>query len=160
METVLNRIAAHLLRHGQRVTCAESCTGGLLAGALTSVAGSSQWFEQSWVTYSNQAKMQMLGVRQDTLAVYGAVSSETVQEMAAGARLAAEADYALSVSGIAGPGGGSDEKPVGTVWFGLSADGILLSRKMHFAGDRNQVRDQAVAFALEWLAEHLQPEVA
>lgn len=116
----LQTIAEHLTSRRQTVTCAESCTGGLLAGALTSVPGSSQWFHQSFVTYSNQAKQDRLGVMPDTLLKHGAVSRETVYEMARGAKAVAQADYALSISGIAGPGGGSAAKPVGTVWFGLA----------------------------------------
>lgn len=116
----LQTIAEHLTSRRQTVTCAESCTGGLLAGALTSLSGSSQWFHQSFVTYSNQAKQDRLGVMPDTLLKHGAVSRETVYEMARGAKAVAQADYALSISGIAGPGGGSAAKPVGTVWFGLA----------------------------------------
>lgn len=116
----LQTIAEHLTSRRQTVTCAESCTGGLLAGALTSLSGSSQWFHQSFVTYSNQAKQERLGVMPDTLLKHGAVSRETVYEMARGAKAVAQADYALSISGIAGPGGGSAAKPVGTVWFGLA----------------------------------------
>ena len=108
----LQTIAEHLTSRRQTVTCAESCTGGLLAGALTSLSGSSQWFHQSFVTYSNQAKQERLGVMPDTLLKHGAVSRETVYEMARGAKAVAQADYALSISGIAGPGGGSAAKPV------------------------------------------------
>ncbi|MCP1660084.1 CinA family protein [Neisseria perflava] len=155
MNTALEKIAAHLTRHRQSVTCAESCTGGLLAGALTSIAGSSLWFNQSFVTYSNQAKQNLLGVSAQTLLQHGAVSRETVLEMAAGAKAAAGADYALSVSGIAGPGGGTPDKPVGTVWFGLSTPAESLACIKLFTGDREQVRQQAVDFALDWLAQHL-----
>ena len=107
MNPSLEKIARILTERRQTVTCAESCTGGLLAGALTSIAGSSQWFHQSFVTYSNKAKEDRLGVMPDTLLKHGAVSRETVYEMARGAKAVAGADYALSVSGIAGPGGGS-----------------------------------------------------
>ena len=131
--TALQTIAEHLTRHRQTVTCAESCTGGLLAGAFTSIAGSSQWFHQSFVTYSNQA----------------------VYEMARGAKAVAQADYALSISGIAGPGGGSAAKPVGTVWFGLSTPTESLEQMQVFSGDREAVRTQAVEFALNLLAKHL-----
>ena len=153
--TALQTIAEHLTRHRQTVTCAESCTGGLLAGAFTSIAGRSQWFHQSFVTYSNQAKEERLGVMPDTLLQHGAVSRETVYEMARGAKAVAQADYALSISGIAGPGGGSAAKPVGTVWFGLSTPTESLEQMKIFSGDREAVRNQAVAFALEFLAEHL-----
>ncbi len=151
----LQTIAEHLTSRRQTVTCAESCTGGLLAGALTSIPGSSQWFHQSFVTYSNQAKQDRLGVMPDTLLKHGAVSRETVYEMARGAKAVAQADYALSISGIAGPGGGSAAKPVGTVWFGLSTPEGSFEQTVLFTGDREAVRAQAVEYALAFLAEHL-----
>lgn len=151
----LQTIAEHLTSRRQTVTCAESCTGGLLAGALTSVPGSSQWFHQSFVTYSNQAKQDRLGVMPDTLLKHGAVSRETVYEMARGAKAVAQADYALSISGIAGPGGGSAAKPVGTVWFGLATPEGSFEQTVLFPGDRKAVRAQAVEYALAFLAEHL-----
>ncbi|QEY24984.1 CinA family protein [Neisseria animalis] len=155
MEGLLSTIASHLSQYHQTVTCAESCAGGLLSGAFTSVTGSSQWFYQSWVTYSNQAKQQLLGVHHETLLNYGAVSAETVREMAQGARLLADADYALSISGIAGPGGGSKEKPVGTVWFGLATANQVITCVQHFDGNRENIRQQAVAFALGLLVDNL-----
>ena len=151
----LQTIADHLTSRRQTVTCAESCTGGLLAGALTSLSGSSQWFHQSFVTYSNQAKQDRLGVMPDTLLKHGAVSRETVYEMARGAKAVAQADYALSISGIAGPSGGSAAKPVGTVWFGLDTPEGLFEQTALFTGDREAVRAQAVEYALTFLAEHL-----
>ena len=151
----LQTIAEHLTSRRQTVTCAESCTGGLLAGALTSLSGSSQWFHQSFVTYSNQAKQDRLGVMPDTLLKHGAVSRETVYEMARGAKAVAQADYALSISGIAGPSGGSAAKPVGTVWFGLDTPEGLFEQTALFTGDREAVRAQAVEYALAFLAEHL-----
>lgn len=151
----LECIAQHLTQQHQTVTCAESCTGGLLSGALTSIAGSSIWFQQSFVTYSNQAKQKVLGVLPETLSQHGAVSQATVYEMACGAKLLAQADYALSISGIAGPGGGSVEKPVGTVWFGLNTPTETLEIRQLFTGDRETVRQQAVQFALDLLAQHL-----
>ena len=151
----LQTIADHLTSRRQTVTCAESCTGGLLAGALTSLSGSSQWFHQSFVTYSNQAKQDRLGVMPDTLLKHGAVSRETVYEMARGAKAVAQADYALSISGIAGPSGGSAAKPVGTVWFGLDTPEGLFEQTALFTGDREAVRAQAVEYALAFLAEHL-----
>ena len=111
----LQQIADKLIAAGKSVSCAESCTGGLLAAEFTRLSGSSAWFNMSWVTYSNEAKQRLLGVSPQTLDAYGAVSEQTVHEMAAGARRLADADYALSISGIAGPSGGSAEKPVGTV---------------------------------------------
>ena len=151
----LQTIAEHLTSRRQTVTCAESCTGGLLAGALTSLSGSSQWFHQSFVTYSNQAKQERLGVMPDTLLKHGAVSRETVYEMARGAKAVAQADYALSISGIAGPSGGSAAKPVGTVWFGLATPKGSFEHTALFTGDREAVRAQAVEYALAFLAEHL-----
>ena len=151
----LQTIAEHLTSRRQTVTCAESCTGGLLAGELTSIPGSSQWFHQSFVTYSNQAKQDRLGVMPDTLLKHGAVSRETVYEMARGAKAVAQADYALSISGIAGPGGGSAAKPVGTVWFGLATPEGSFEQTVLFAGDREAVRAQSVEYALAFLAEHL-----
>lgn len=151
----LQTIAEHLTSRRQTVTCAESCTGGLLAGALTSLSGSSQWFHQSFVTYSNQAKQERLGVMPDTLLKHGAVSRETVYEMARGAKAVAQADYALSISGIAGPSGGSVAKPVGTVWFGLTTPEGSFEQTVLFTGDREAIRAQAVEYALAFLAEHL-----
>ena len=151
----LQYIAERLVATGKSVSCAESCTGGLLAAEFTRLPGSSAWFHMSWVTYSNEAKQRLLGVLPHTLETYGAVSEETVREMAEGALRLANADYALSISGIAGPDGGSAEKPVGTVCFGLATRQTSFARRMHFTGDRNAVRAQAVAFALQWLVQEL-----
>lgn len=146
-----------LLSKNWQISCAESCTGGGIAYAITSTAGSSAWFNRSFVTYSNEAKQQLLGVTNATLEQHGAVSRETVLEMAAGTAKAANAEVALSVSGIAGPGGGSDDKPVGTVWFGFAVGDNFSSEKVVFAGDRYQVREQAIEHsltrALQLLAE-------
>ncbi|MGP2689815.1 nicotinamide-nucleotide amidase, partial [Serratia nevei] len=131
-------VGEKLKAQGRWITCAESCTGGGIAKAITDIAGSSAYFDRGFVTYSNAAKHDLLGVREATLAAHGAVSEEVVREMAIGALRAAQADLALSVSGIAGPDGGSAEKPVGTVWFGfVGSDGRGLSRKMQFEGDRD-----------------------
>jgi len=149
------RIGQILLARGAVVTTAESCTGGWIAKVLTDVAGSSAWFQRGFVTYSNDAKQQMIGVTARSLAEQGAVSEPVVREMAQGALREAAADYALSVSGIAGPDGGSPEKPVGTVWFGFaSATGEVLARKCCFSGDREAVRRQATAWALQTLHDH------
>lgn len=143
-------VGEKLKANGQWITCAESCTGGGIAKAITDIAGSSAYFDRGFVTYSNTAKHELLGVAEDTLAAHGAVSEEVVREMAQGALHAARANVALSVSGIAGPDGGSAEKPVGTVWFGFAErSGRVLARKMHFAGDRDAVRLQATIFALQ-----------
>ena len=151
----LQNIAERLIATGKSVSCAESCTGGLLAAEFTRLPGSSAWFHMSWVTYSNEAKQRLLGVLPHTLETHGAVSEETVREMAEGALRLANADYALSISGIAGPDGGSAQKPVGTVCFGLATRQTSFARRMHFTGDRDAVRAQAVAFALQWLAQEL-----
>ena len=132
-------------------TTAESCTGGGIACAITAVSGSSGWFNQAYVTYSNGAKQKLVGVSAETLERHGAVSRESVREMAAGARKAAGADVAVSVSGIAGPTGGTAEKPVGLVWFGFAAGDSVITEFRHFAGDRASVRRQAVLFALRRL---------
>lgn len=150
LRTLSISVGENLKARGQWITCAESCTGGGIAKAITDIAGSSAYFDRSFVTYSNTAKHELLGVAEETLGAHGAVSEEVVREMAQGALHAAKADLALSVSGIAGPEGGSKEKPVGTVWFGFAArSGRVLAYKMHFAGDRDAVRLQATIFALQ-----------
>ncbi|MEQ0273760.1 nicotinamide-nucleotide amidase [Klebsiella sp. CN_Kp100] len=146
------QVGQALKARGATVTSAESCTGGWVAKTLTDIAGSSAWFERGFVTYSNEAKSQMIGVSEATLLDHGAVSEPVVVEMAIGALRAARADYAISVSGIAGPDGGSAEKPVGTVWFGVaSASGQGVTQRECFAGDREAVRRQATAYALNLL---------
>ncbi|XVB28049.1 nicotinamide-nucleotide amidase [Citrobacter koseri] len=146
------KIGRALKARGATVTTAESCTGGWVAKVITDIAGSSAWFERGFVTYSNEAKAQMIGVREPTLEQHGAVSEPVVIEMAIGALRAARADYAISVSGVAGPDGGSVEKPVGTVWFGVaSVSGQGVTRRECFAGDREAVRRQATAYALNLL---------
>ncbi|MDF3007883.1 MAG: competence/damage-inducible protein CinA domain protein [Enterobacter kobei] len=146
------RIGQALNARGATVTTAESCTGGWVAKVITDIAGSSAWFERGFVTYSNEAKSQMIGVKPATLEQHGAVSEPVVVEMAIGAIKAARADYAISISGIAGPDGGTATKPVGTVWFGFaSATGEGITRCECFSGDRENVRRQATAYALQTL---------
>jgi nicotinamide-nucleotide amidase len=149
------RIGAHLKRRRQTVTTAESCTGGWIAKALTDVAGSSDWFHEGFVTYSNAAKMRRLAVARDLLDTEGAVSEPVVRAMAVGALSRARADLAVAVSGIAGPGGAVPGKPVGTVWFGWSirtAKGIrVVTLRRRFRGDRESVRRKTVAHALAGL---------
>ena len=146
------QVGQALKARGATVTTAESCTGGWVAKVITDIAGSSAWFERGFVTYSNEAKAQMIGVREETLAQHGAVSEPVVVEMAIGALKAARADYAVSISGIAGPDGGSEEKPVGTVWVGFAtARGEGITRRECFSGDRDAVRRQATAYALQTL---------
>lgn len=151
-------VGDRLRSRGARIACAESCTGGWIAKAITDIAGSSSWFDYGFVTYGNQAKQALVGVDAETLERYGAVSAEVVGEMARGALAAADSDFAVAVSGIAGPDGGSEEKPVGTVWFGFADSlGRHITRRRLFAGDRNAVRMQSVHFALETLLnEYLQ----
>ncbi|EGV52558.1 CinA (competence/damage-inducible) domain-containing protein [endosymbiont of Riftia pachyptila (vent Ph05)] len=145
-----------LRRQWARVAFAESCTGGWIAKVATDVAGSSAWFEQGFVTYSNAAKQSMLGVQAETLVEYGAVSAQTVAEMTAGALQRSEADWAVAVSGIAGPGGGTPDKPLGTVWFAWQQRGAAAEVQRHcFAGDREAVRRQTVARALQGLLQRL-----
>lgn len=140
-------LARHLM-----CAVAESCTGGRLAGAMTDVAGSSLWFERGFITYSNQAKKDMLGVGEACITQHGAVSEEVVRAMAEGALASSHADLTIAISGIAGPGGGSIEKPVGLVWFAWSGRAIKTeARAYHFDGDRIAVRSQAVCIALERL---------
>ncbi|MFC0140704.1 nicotinamide-nucleotide amidase [Erwinia mallotivora] len=155
----LMKLSAEIGRQLQRLqatlTTAESCTGGWIAKVLTDVAGSSCWFERGFVTYSNQAKQQMTGVTADSLARHGAVSEQVVREMAEGARVEADADFAISVSGIAGPDGGSDDKPVGTVWFGFAVRNRETKvQRQIFSGDREAVRRQATAWGLQTLYAH------
>ena len=156
MDTLLQEVTQQLAQRGETITCAESCTGGLLAAALTRLPGSSAWFETGFVTYSNHAKQQLLNVNATTLSHYGAVSEETVREMALGALIATKADYAISISGIAGPDGGSEDKPVGTVWFSLATKQRIWAKEQHFEGDREAIRTQAVRFALMLMKKYLE----
>jgi nicotinamide-nucleotide amidase len=149
LEQSAREVAARLLDRKLKLAAAESCTGGWIAKVVTDIAGSSDWFERGFVTYSNPAKQEMLGVRAETLAAHGAVSEPVVREMVAGALAHSHADLALSVSGIAGPGGGAPEKPVGSVWFAWQRRGAeAVAVCHHFAGDREAVRRQAVLVAL------------
>jgi nicotinamide-nucleotide amidase len=138
------------------VATAESCTGGWVAQVITHTSGSSGWFDRGFITYSNDAKVEMLGVHPDTIAKFGAVSQETVAEMAAGALVNSNAMISLAVSGVAGPGGGSPDKPVGTVCFAWCKLGEEpQTERHHFDGDRESVRHQAVVCALEGLLARL-----
>ena len=140
-----------LLQNNATVTTAESCTGGGVASAITDVAGSSQWFGRGFITYANQAKHDMLNVPETVLSKQGAVSEAVVRAMVQGAAQLAGADYAVAISGIAGPGGGTEDKPVGTVWFAwLSPQGIS-SQVQILTGDRTAVREQAVKISLQKL---------
>ena len=153
--TLAARVLDLARQRGLKITTAESCTGGLVAAALTSIAGSSDVFERGFVTYSNDAKAELLGVPVATLATYGAVSRETAQAMAEGALAHSCADLSVAITGVAGPGGGTGDKPVGLVHFAAAArDGRLFHREQRF-GDlgRGEVRAKSAAVALEMLAE-------
>ncbi len=152
------KLGERLAKKPLKLVTAESCTGGGLAQAITDIAGSSAWFERGYVTYSNLAKQELLGVKTDTLNQYGAVSEAVACAMAEGALKQSHADISIAITGIAGPDGGTLEKPIGTVWFALSlkqalkqADTVTAVR--HFQGDRKAVREQSVQFALEKLIE-------
>ncbi|MBY4890264.1 nicotinamide-nucleotide amidase [Pantoea sp. DY-15] len=154
LQQLSHRIGEQLKRRQATVTAAESCTGGWIAKVFTDISGSSAWFERGFVTYSNEAKQQMVGVQETTLQQHGAVSEQTVREMANGAAKAAAAEYAIAVSGIAGPEGGTPDKPVGTVWFAIvGPEGRVLAQRQIFAGDRDAVRRQSVAWALQTLLD-------
>ncbi|WP_334063314.1 CinA family protein [Alteromonas genovensis] len=155
LNTQVMAIGDVLREKGWTVSTAESCTGGGIAFAFTSVAGSSDWFNQSWVTYSNKAKTQEISVNTETLEVHGAVSQQTVTEMALGVQKRCGANVVITVSGIAGPGGGSDSKPVGTVWFGFICGDDAFQVKQVFSGNRDEVRGQAVAFAINYVLKML-----
>ncbi|WP_299020610.1 nicotinamide-nucleotide amidase [uncultured Photobacterium sp.] len=145
-----------LARKGWVVTTAESCTGGGVSTAITDIAGSSGWFDRAFVTYSNEAKQQMLGVSEAALDRYGAVSEPVVKEMAAGALKSSLADISVAISGIAGPGGGSETKPVGTVCFAWAdKTGWMAVETCFFEGDRNAVRQQAIEKSLSGMLQRL-----
>ena len=153
METQLIPLAIalgkRLQQQGSMLAVAESCTGGGIAQVITEIAGSSHWFERGFVTYSNDSKIEMLGVNQQTLEQFGAVSANTALEMVSGVLKNSHADYAISVTGIAGPTGGSKEKPVGTVFIAWQAkNSQAIVKEYLFKGDRLQIRQQAIAQAL------------
>ena len=150
-------LADALPSRGWMMATAESCTGGLIAGACTDLAGSSVWFERGFVTYSNAAKTELLGVDAALIASHGAVSEVVARAMAFGAVRYSQAQVSVAVTGVAGPGGGTPDKPVGLVWFGFSVDGVLISEKQHFPGDRAAVRSATVAHALRRLHELMGP---
>ncbi len=149
-------VADLLMQTGWKMATAESCTGGLIAARCTDLAGSSDWFDRGFVTYSNAAKTEMLGVDAALLEQFGAVSEPVVRAMVQGALRHAQAQVAVAVTGVAGPGGGSAAKPVGTVWLGWATPQGVVSEVQHFAGDRAQVRAATVALALQRLASLLQ----
>ena len=152
LDTHIQELAARLLERGQTVATAESCTGGGVAYVLTELAGASDWFERGFVTYSNEAKQEQLGVLAETLDRHGAVSEQTVLEMARGALAHSRAGLSVAVSGVAGPGGGSADKPVGTVWIAWAdVGGWALARRFQFPGDRHAVRQATIEAAVRGL---------
>ena len=151
MYTARGQIANLLLNNQLKLATAESCTGGMIAAACTDLAGSSAWFERGFVTYSNEAKTQMLGVTASLITQHGAVSEEVVRAMVQGAIAHSRAQVAVAVTGVAGPTGGSAAKPVGTVWFGFATPAGVVTEMQRFAGDRADVRAATVQHAFQRL---------
>ena len=151
------RLSGVLLDRGWMLATAESCTGGMIAAACTDLAGSSNWFERGFVSYSNAAKSELLAVDPALIAAHGAVSEVVARAMAFGAIRHSQAQVSVAVTGVAGPAGGSKDKPVGTVWFGFQVDGLLTSEMRLFAGDRAAVRAATVRHALNRLLQLLAP---
>ena len=151
--TLVQQLAIDLINRQQKMCTAESCTGGLIAKTCTDLAGSSDWFERGFVTYSNQAKSEMLAVPASVIADYGAVSEAVASAMASGALRHSLADFAVAVTGVAGPGGGGEEKPVGTVWIAVASVGVLTANRFQFDGDREAVREATLLTALEMLID-------
>ena len=149
------RLASQLLAQGHMLASAESCTGGMIAAACTELAGSSAWFERGFVTYSNEAKTDLLAVPAALIAEHGAVSEPVAKAMAAGALQHSRAQVAVAVTGVAGPGGGSADKPVGTVWLAWATPRGVETERQHFSGDRRQVREATVQHALAGLLQRL-----
>ena len=157
MDTLPEILVGNLLRERQlKLVTAESCTGGLIGNRITDISGSSEYFLGSIVAYAYEVKVALLGVSWETLRAYGAVSRETVLEMASGACKRLNGDIAVSVSGVAGPGGGTPEKPVGTVWIGLSSGDGEWAKEFHFSGNRQQNKASAADAALHMLLDYLQ----
>ena len=158
LEQLAIQLGAMLAAQGRQLVTAESCTGGWVSMLITSVAGSSSWFDRGFVTYSNQSKQEMLGVSGQVIEINGAVSEETARQMAGGAVANSQANTAVSITGIAGPGGGTQQKPVGTVCFGWQLGDQCDTETCHFPGDRRAVREQAVSHALTGLIRRLNVE--
>jgi nicotinamide-nucleotide amidase len=157
VDGLIAQLATLLTARGWMLASAESCTGGLIAAACTDLAGSSAWFERGFVSYSNAAKTELLGVSDSLIATHGAVSEPVARAMAQGALAHAHAQCALAVTGVAGPAGGSADKPVGTVWFAWATPEGLYSECQHFAGDRASVRSATVAHSVGRLIALLPP---
>ena len=159
LNPLAEQVGAALKSRGLMLASAESCTGGWVGEAVTSVAGSSHWYDRGFITYTNESKQEMLGVSAQTLAEFGAVSEQTVREMAAGALKHSRAHITLAISGIAGPGGGTPSKPVGIVCMAWATrGGAGLSQTLHFQGDRTAVRRQAVVAALQGVLRMIEGE--
>jgi nicotinamide-nucleotide amidase len=155
-DKTMEAVVGELLREQEMtLSVAESCTGGLIGHRLTSISGSSLYFERGLIVYSNRSKVEMLGVRQQTIDSYGAVSDQTVREMAEGVKKTAKTDMGLAATGIAGPLGGTEDKPVGTVFIGLSVHGKVFSGHYRFSGDRDKVKLNAAEMALDWVRRYL-----
>ena len=152
---VVQAVAAALLKQGEWLAVAESCTGGMIAAACTDLAGSSAWFERGLTTYSNRAKQELLGVPETVLSSQGAVSEACVRAMAEGLLARAPVQHTVAVSGIAGPGGGTVDKPIGTVWIAWCGHPGSQAKRYVFEGDRLRVREQAVHAALQGLLERI-----
>ena len=148
---IAEKLVQYLTENKMTVTTAESCTGGMISSAIVDVPGASYVLNEAYVTYANEAKMRLLGVKEETLAEFGAVSEQTAREMAEGVRRVAKADCAIAVTGVAGPDGGTEEKPVGTVFAGFSLKNRSWVREYHFEGDREMVRRQTTLAVLEEL---------
>ena len=155
IEELVQQLATKLTEKGWMLATAESCTGGMIAAACTDLAGSSQWFDRGFVTYSNEAKTEMLGVPAELIEKHGAVSEEVVRAMAEGAIRHSRAQVSIAVTGIAGPGGGSKEKPVGTVWVGWCVDGNTLTNCLHLDGRRATIRTSTLTNALQYLLHRI-----
>ncbi len=155
LEELASQVGDRLFARNEYLVTAESCTGGWVSMLVTAITGSSAWFDRGFVTYSNAAKQEMLGVDKQVIEIHGAVSEETARNMVQGAIASSHAQVGLSITGIAGPGGGSIEKPVGTVCFGWIVDGQCETETCHFSGDRKQIREQAVRHILTTLLDCL-----
>ena len=154
-QALTRQLAERLMAKGLMMAAAESCTGGMIAAACTDLAGSSAWFERGFVCYSNDAKTELLGVPAALIAEHGAVSEPVVRAMAQGALQHSQAQVSVAVTGVAGPGGGSAGKPVGSVWFGWATPAGVVTQLCRFEGDRHQVRQASVQHAMQRLAELL-----
>jgi nicotinamide-nucleotide amidase len=152
LELLLANLGVQCLANAHQLVIAESCTGGMICSALTQISGSSQWFSQGFITYSNQSKIDLLGVKENSLTSFGAVSQQVANEMAVGALQKGDGTLSLSITGIAGPSGGSKSKPVGTVFFSVcNKSRVLLEHKANFKGSRQEIRGKGLLFALNSL---------